>query len=147
VFTGYEIAYVRSQPLGRLATVSADGQPDAVSLAFEFAGVRLGRGSGRVSPAPANPQRPSRERDGAPSQRTLVFLNPFIGRSIRIYGHVDQQIERDGMVGPAVYMKLTPTTLWLEHGRRTRRRDGYAPERTVHQIPTAPRSDKPAAGK
>jgi PPOX class F420-dependent enzyme/OxyR family protein len=35
-FTGEEIAYLRSQPLTRLATVGPDGQPDVVPLAFEF---------------------------------------------------------------------------------------------------------------
>ena len=35
-FTDEEIAYPRSQPLTRLATVGPDGQPDVVPLAFEF---------------------------------------------------------------------------------------------------------------
>ena len=37
-FTAEEIAYLRSQPLARVATVATDGQPDAVPLAFEFDG-------------------------------------------------------------------------------------------------------------
>jgi len=37
-FTDEEIAYLRSQPLARFATLSADGQPDVVPLAFEFDG-------------------------------------------------------------------------------------------------------------
>ena len=37
-FTGDEIDYLRSQPLARLATHSADGQPDVVPVSFEFDG-------------------------------------------------------------------------------------------------------------
>jgi pyridoxamine 5'-phosphate oxidase family protein len=35
-FSAEEIAYLRVQPLTRLATVGPDGQPDVVPLAFEF---------------------------------------------------------------------------------------------------------------
>ena len=37
-FTEEEVAYIRSQPLARVATVSADGQPDVVPVVFEFDG-------------------------------------------------------------------------------------------------------------
>lgn len=36
VFTPEEIAYLQSQPLGRLATVGADGQPHVVPVAFRY---------------------------------------------------------------------------------------------------------------
>ena len=32
MFTEKEIAYIRSQPLGRIATVDQDGQPDNVAI-------------------------------------------------------------------------------------------------------------------
>jgi pyridoxamine 5'-phosphate oxidase family protein len=38
VFTDEEIAYIRSQRLARVATVSVDGQPDLVPVGFEFDG-------------------------------------------------------------------------------------------------------------
>jgi pyridoxamine 5'-phosphate oxidase family protein len=40
-FTAEELAYLRSQGLARLATVSADGQPDVVPVAFELDGSEL----------------------------------------------------------------------------------------------------------
>ena len=40
-FTEDEVAYLKSQPLGRLATVDADGQPDVVPVGFEFDGTYL----------------------------------------------------------------------------------------------------------
>jgi pyridoxamine 5'-phosphate oxidase family protein len=36
-FTDEAIAYLRSQPIARVATLSADGQPDVVPLAFDGA--------------------------------------------------------------------------------------------------------------
>jgi pyridoxamine 5'-phosphate oxidase family protein len=38
VFTEKELAYIRSQPLARLATVNEEGQPDVAAVAFEFDG-------------------------------------------------------------------------------------------------------------
>ncbi len=35
-FTAEEIAYLRSQPIARLATLGSAKQPDVVPLAFEF---------------------------------------------------------------------------------------------------------------
>jgi pyridoxamine 5'-phosphate oxidase family protein len=40
-FSDEEIAYLRSQRLARIATVSADGQPDAVPVGFEFDGMHV----------------------------------------------------------------------------------------------------------
>lgn len=37
-FTDEEVVYLRSQGLARLATVADDGQPDVVSVAYEFDG-------------------------------------------------------------------------------------------------------------
>src|SRR5882757_814887 len=37
-FTAEELAYLASQPLGRLATVAPDGQPDVVPVGFEYDG-------------------------------------------------------------------------------------------------------------
>ncbi|HEX2807807.1 MAG TPA: pyridoxamine 5'-phosphate oxidase family protein, partial [Kineosporiaceae bacterium] len=37
-FTDDESTYLRSQPIARVATLGADGQPDVVPLAFEFDG-------------------------------------------------------------------------------------------------------------
>ncbi|MFI0433659.1 MAG: pyridoxamine 5'-phosphate oxidase family protein, partial [Candidatus Nanopelagicales bacterium] len=37
-FTDEEIAYIRSQPLARVATAAPDGQPDVVPVTFEFDG-------------------------------------------------------------------------------------------------------------
>jgi pyridoxamine 5'-phosphate oxidase family protein len=41
-----------------------------------------------------------------------MSLDPFIARSIRVYGHAEPPIERDGLVGPGLYMRVTPTVSW-----------------------------------
>jgi pyridoxamine 5'-phosphate oxidase family protein len=40
-FSEEETAYLRSQRLARIATVSTDGQPDVVPVGFEFDGTYL----------------------------------------------------------------------------------------------------------
>jgi pyridoxamine 5'-phosphate oxidase family protein len=47
MFTDEETAYLRSQPIARLATVSASGQPDVVPVGFEFDGTCFFVGGGR----------------------------------------------------------------------------------------------------
>jgi pyridoxamine 5'-phosphate oxidase family protein len=37
-FTEEELAYLKSQPLARIATVGPDGQPDVVPVGFEYDG-------------------------------------------------------------------------------------------------------------
>ena len=37
-FTEDEAAYLKSQPLARVATVDPDGQPDVTPVSFEFDG-------------------------------------------------------------------------------------------------------------
>ena len=38
MFTDKEIRYIKTQPLGRLATISADNQPDNSPISYEFDG-------------------------------------------------------------------------------------------------------------
>jgi pyridoxamine 5'-phosphate oxidase family protein len=62
-----------------------------------------------------------------------------MARYIRVYGHAEQPLERDGMVGPGVYMRITPTISWSWNMAGNPAGDTrYEPRRTVHQIP--PRS-------
>jgi pyridoxamine 5'-phosphate oxidase family protein len=50
-FTPAEAAYLTSQPLARFSTVSPDGQPDVVPVAFELDGTRLWIGGAGESAA------------------------------------------------------------------------------------------------
>src|SRR5688572_16093301 len=110
-FTEEEIAYLRSQPLARVATVGAEDQPDVVPLAFEFDGTYFwGGGSGE---SVANTRKVRDIEAGHPKVALvvddLVSFDPFIARSIRVYGLADPPVERVGLVGPGLYVSITPT--------------------------------------
>jgi len=113
-FTDDEIAYLRSQPIARLATLCSDEQPDVVPLAFEFDGTFFWvGGSGRT----VLDTRKFRNVQAGNQKVALVVddmvsFDPFIARSIRIYGHAMAPFERVGMVGPGIYMRITPTISW-----------------------------------
>jgi pyridoxamine 5'-phosphate oxidase family protein len=127
-FTAEEIAYLRSQPIARFATVSADGHPDVVPLAFEFDGSFFWVGG--TGPTVAGNQKVALVIDD------LVSFDPFIARCIRIYGNTDQPVERDGLVGPGLYLRITPTISWSWNMAGEPVGDTwYEPRRTVHEVP------------
>src|SRR5215470_677118 len=113
-FTDEEIAYLRSQPLARVATVSADGQPDVVPLAFEFDNGFFWVGG--TGAAVVNTRKFRNIRGGNHEVcmviDDLVSMDPFVARCIRIYGRAELPVERVGMVGPGVYTRITPTISW-----------------------------------
>jgi pyridoxamine 5'-phosphate oxidase family protein len=136
--TDEEIAYLRSQPIARVATLSDDGQPDVVPLAFEFDGTFFWVGGSGPSVAGTRKFRNVR----AGNQKValviddMVSFDPFIARCIRIYGDAEQPVEREGMVGPGVYMRITPTISWSWNMAGDPVGDTwYQPRRTVHQVP------------
>jgi pyridoxamine 5'-phosphate oxidase family protein len=117
-FTSEEIAYLQSQPLGRLATVNADGQPDVVPVAVEV-GNEVDGGDIWIGGVGADVLR-TRKFVNIGAGRTkaslvvddLVSLQPFIARAMRIYGVAGQPVERIGMVGPGWYAHITPRVSW-----------------------------------
>jgi pyridoxamine 5'-phosphate oxidase family protein len=137
-FTDEEIAYLRSQPIARVATLSADGQPDVVPLAFEFDGSYFWVGG--TGPDVANTRKFRNVRAGnhkvALVFDDLVSLDPFVARCIRVYGHAEGPFRRDGLVGPGLYLRITPTTSWSWNlAGDPAGKTWYEPRRTVHQDP------------
>lgn len=138
-FTDDEITYMRSQPIARVATLGADGQPDVVPLAFEFDGACFWVGGSGATVADTRKIRNVRagNRKVALVIDDLVSFDPFIARSIRIYGDAEQPVQRDGMVGPGLYMRIIPTISWSWNMAGVPVGDTwYEPRRTIHQIPT-----------
>jgi pyridoxamine 5'-phosphate oxidase family protein len=113
-FTPEEIAYLRSQPLARLATRSPDGQPDVVPVAFEFDGEGFWIGGSGASVLATRKVRNVRAgcREVALVVDDMMSFDPFIARGIRVYGVAEEPIERTGMVGPGHYMRVTPKVSW-----------------------------------
>lgn len=135
-FTDEEIAYLHSHPMGRLATVAADGQPDAVPLAVEFDGTFFWVGGAaavvhtrKFRNVAAGHHKVSLIIDDMPS------FDPFIARGIRIYGYAEQPFEREGMVGHGVYMRIAPTISWSWNlAGEPAGDDWYGTRRTVHEV-------------
>lgn len=112
-FTDEEIAYLRSQPLARLATIAGDGQPDVVPVAFEFDGTGFWIGGGPTVVDTRKFQNVTGGRDEvALVVDDLVSLQPFVARGVRVYGRAGQPVERVGTVGPGVFTRVTPTVSW-----------------------------------
>jgi len=112
-FTEEEIAYIQSQPLARLATVDAEGQPDVTPVGLEWDGEYFWVGG------PPSVVKTKKFRNLAAGNRRvalvvddLVSFDPFVARGIRIYGVADQPFERVGMVGPGIYLRIRPTVSW-----------------------------------
>ena len=133
-FTDEEVAYLRSQPLARLATVAPDGQPDVVPVGFEFDGTHLYVGG--LDPARTRKFRNVRAGNTkvALVVDDLVSVRPWNPRSLRIYGTAEL-VERRGRFGPGPYLRITPTVSWSANldGRSFTRDREVAPRRTVHQ--------------
>ncbi len=111
-FTDEEIAYMRSQPLARVATVSSDGQPDVVPVGFEYDGTHLWIGG----IDPGNTRRAKNIRDGNTKVAIVIddlaSVRPWSPRYLRIYGGAEL-VERPSMRGgPTQVMKVTPTVSW-----------------------------------
>jgi pyridoxamine 5'-phosphate oxidase family protein len=113
-FTAEETAYLRSQPLARLATLSADGQPDVVPVSFEFDGECFWVGGSGTSVLATRKFRNvlAGNHQVALVVDDMISFDPFIARGIRVYGHAVQPIEHEGIVGPGTYMRITPTISW-----------------------------------
>lgn len=113
-FTDEETAYLQAHPLARLATVSAAGQPDVVPVAVEYDGTYFWVGG----PGPSvTATRKFRNVPPGGAQVALVFddmvsTDPFVARGIRIYGRAEQPYERVGMIGPGVFLRITPEVSW-----------------------------------
>ena len=139
-FTAEEIAYLRSQPLARLSTVSQDGQPDVVPVGYDFDGTYIYVG-GRGDAVKARKFRNVLDGNAkiALVVDDLASIRPWAPRFLRIYGTADI-VERDGYVGQGTYLRIAPTISWswnLDARPYTGETDESGPtlRRTVHREP------------
>ncbi|GAA4914885.1 pyridoxamine 5'-phosphate oxidase family protein [Stackebrandtia albiflava] len=137
-FTDEELAYLRAQPLARLATVDPAGAPDVVPVAFECDGrVFWVGGSGESVLATRKFRNVAAGADRvALVVDDLVSLDPFVARGVRVYGRAEQPVRRTGMTGPGVYMRITPTVSWSWNlAGEPVGEEWYPSRRTVHDVP------------
>ena len=112
-FDDDEIAYLRTVPMARLATLGPDAQPDVVPVACEFDGADFWVGGGETV------LRTRKVRNVAAGRRRVALVvddlpsfDPFVARGIRVYGVADDPVERTGMVGPGWFVRVRPTESW-----------------------------------
>lgn len=128
-FTDDEIAYMNSQPLARIATVSADGQPDVVPVGFEFDGTHINIGG--HDPATTRRHHNILAGNGKVALviDDLVSTRPWTPRYLRIYGTADV------IEGTQPYLRMTPKISWswnLGAQPFTHDESFTPPKRTVH---------------
>ncbi len=110
MFSDQERAYISSQRLARIATVSADSQPDVAPVGFEFDGRSFYVGGLRMTATLkyrnvlANPRVALVIDD-------LVSTNPWTPRGVKIHGRATV-VERDGHVGRGPYLQIVPERHW-----------------------------------
>lgn len=135
-FTDEEIAYLKSQRLVRIATVSPDGQPDVVPVGYEFDGTYFYVGG--MNPAKTRKFRNVRAGNAkiALVVDDLVSVSPWTIRGLRVYG-VGELIMRNGMFGPGHYLRIRPTVSWSWNlqGRSFSHDDKVVYRRAVHEVP------------
>ncbi|WP_222267146.1 PPOX class F420-dependent oxidoreductase [Modestobacter marinus] len=113
-FRADELEFLRSHGIARLATLGEDDQPDVVPVAIEFDGAYFwvgGSGASVLRTRKVSNVRAGR-RKVALVVDDLPSLDPFVARGIRVYGVADGPVERVGMVGPGLFLRITPRVSW-----------------------------------
>jgi pyridoxamine 5'-phosphate oxidase family protein len=130
-FTSHEADYLRSQPLGRLATVAKDGQPDNAAVVFRL------EDDGSILIGGMNVTGTRKWRNVEAGNDKVAFVvddlastKPWRPRGVRIFGRAEP-VEIDGLFGPGKYLRIVPEVSWswgvVPDGDRYHRR------RTVHR--------------
>ena len=131
-FTEEEVAYLRSQPLARIATVDPGGQPDVAPVGFEFDGTHFYVG-GR---APERTRKFLNVKAGQAKVALvvddLVSTDPWTPRGLRVYGTAELT-EREGRFGAGAYLRITPEISWSWNLAGQPYGRGSGPRRTVHR--------------
>lgn len=132
MFTEYEIEYLKSQPLARLATVADNGQPDVVPVGFEFDGEEFYIGG-------HNPRKTRKHKNvrAGHTQVALVVddlasVKPWKPRGIRVYGSAEL-VEREGRFGPGEYMHVVPRISWSWGFGEESGPERFAPRKAMHE--------------
>jgi pyridoxamine 5'-phosphate oxidase family protein len=110
VFTDNEIEYLSSQPLGRLATIGADGTPHAVPVGFRLEGDAIEIGG--MNLAASKKFRDLRRRPRAAFVvDDLVSTDPWHPRGLEIRGRAEtfeHGGDRFGDGWDAAWIRITP---------------------------------------
>nr|HET6904330.1 PPOX class F420-dependent oxidoreductase [Ktedonobacteraceae bacterium] len=112
MFSEQELAFLRTQPLARLATVAVNSQPDADSVGFAFENGRFYIGGYFL-------ERTRKYKNIAAGQSKVSLLidelrslDPLEPRSIKLHGEAEILHLEKGFRGPGTYIVITPKISW-----------------------------------
>jgi pyridoxamine 5'-phosphate oxidase family protein len=146
MFSAQEVAYLHSQRLARIATVSARTQPDVAPVGFEFDGTHfyIGGLEMRKTLKYQNVQGNPRV---ALVVDDLASTTPWTLRGIKVHGRAEI-VSRGGQTGPGEYLWITPEKYWswgieqpvFQHGQAILKQTEGTTTRRVVLSPPAERS-------
>ena len=114
MFSEPEVEYMKTQRLCRFATVSPEGQPDVVPVAFEFDGNHFYVGS-HTQDIFLGTRKYKNVKEGKTSVALTIddleSIDPWRPRAIRVYGTAEI-VEHKGIFGPGRYLRITPKVSW-----------------------------------
>ncbi|GGS50826.1 PPOX class F420-dependent oxidoreductase [Planobispora rosea] len=117
VFTDGEVAYLRSQPLGRLATVGRDGRPAVRPVGVVYdpeAEVIVIGGAAGTGMAGSKKFRDARRRpDVAFVIDDIAAVDPWTPRGIEIRGHAETYDEGGEQVGERLDAPFPFDSAWI----------------------------------
>jgi pyridoxamine 5'-phosphate oxidase family protein len=110
MFSDKELVYLKSQKLGRIATVSEDLQVDVAPVGYDFDGEYFYIG-GR------NPCKTLKFKNIQTNSKIafvvddLESFNPYKPRGVKVHGLADVVV-RKGYVGEGTYIRIKPVMIW-----------------------------------
>jgi len=111
MFSEQELAFLRAQPLARIATVDPGGQPTVDAVGFEFDGACFYIGGHQLETTRKYKNIMAGNRKVSLIIDDLKSLRPWQPRGIRIHG-IAKIIQRQGHLGPGSYLAITPVISW-----------------------------------
>ncbi len=111
MFSEQELAFLRAQPLARMATVDNDGQPTVDAVGFEFDGTRFNIGGHQLQTTRKYKNIVAGHRKVSLIIDDLLSIRPWQPRGIRIHG-IAEVAQRHGHLGPGSYLVITPMVSW-----------------------------------
>jgi len=111
MFSEKEVAYLKSQKLARIATVSQNLQPDAAPVGFEFDGKAFYIG-GLNNPSTMKYKNIAQGNTKvALVIDDLASIDPWQPRFVKVHGTA-VIVSRAGQLGEGEYIRITPTVTW-----------------------------------
>jgi len=111
MFSEQELAFLQTQPLARIGTVSTEGQPTVDAAGFQFDGARFYIGGHQLETTRKYKNIMAGNHKVSLLIDDLKSLRPWQPRGIRVHG-IAEIIQHQGHLGPGSYLAITPVVSW-----------------------------------